>query len=117
MEGLGDFMLTLPLALRCKLATEIHKDVINGFSFFQKVKEKSFLSWVGHRLLPRMIHEKQYLYEETEELNGFYFIQEGNLAFVLANFDNAIYKKIIPGKMIGFEDYSYFLNIANAPFD
>jgi hypothetical protein len=77
MDGLGDFMVTLPLSLKCKLAAEIHKDFYENFSFFRKVKEKSFLSWVGHRLLPRMIHEKQYLYQETEELNGFYFIKEG----------------------------------------
>ena len=117
MDGLGDFMLTLPLSLKCKLAQEIHKDVTENFTFFRRVKEKSFLSWVGHRLLPRMIHEKQYLYQETEELNGFYFIKEGDLAFVLANFDNAIYKKVSKGRIIGFEDYSYFLNMKKQGFD
>jgi hypothetical protein len=36
---------------------------------------------------------------------------------VLANFDNAIYKKISKGRIIGFEDYSYFLNTKHQPFD
>lgn len=56
-------MQTLPLSLRHQMAQEIHKDIALNFSFFKKIEnEKSFLSWIGHRLLPRMINKNSYLY-------------------------------------------------------
>jgi hypothetical protein len=62
VDGLGDFMASLPLGLKHKLAQEVHKDVIENFDLFKDIKEKSFLSWVGHRLLPRLFADKQYMY-------------------------------------------------------
>lgn len=112
MYGLGDFMQSLPLSLKYKLADSIHKDVIDKFEFFMKVQEKSFLSWVGHRLLPRLVCSRQYLYQETDEMQGFYFIKEGEVAFVLASFDNAIYQRRKEGSMLGFEDYIYHFHQA-----
>lgn len=64
---------------------------------------------MGHRLLPRLTNSKQYLYQETDEMQGFYFINEGQLAFVVASAENAIFKKIQEGSMPGFEDYMYHL--------
>lgn len=59
MDGLGDLMQSLPLSMKCRLATEIHRDVLENFTFFKNSKEsQSFLSWIGHRLLPRMFAEK-----------------------------------------------------------
>ena len=60
VDGLGSLMESLPLGMKCRLATEIHRDVLEHFPLFNK--EKSFLGWVGHRLLPRMFNEKQYIY-------------------------------------------------------
>jgi CRP-like cAMP-binding protein len=79
--------------------------------FFKQSQEmeKSFLSWVGHRLFPRLIAEKQYLYQETEEITGIYFIKHGSLAFVFPNFDNAVYSRVQKGDFIGFEDYIYHM--------
>lgn len=65
VDGLGDLMESLPLSIKTRLATEIYKDVLEGFSIFFNI-EKSFLSWVGHRLVPRMFTDKQYIYQETE---------------------------------------------------
>lgn len=54
VDGLGDFMSSLPLSLKHKLAAQIHKDVLVNFTFFEG-KKKSFLPWMGHRLVPRLI--------------------------------------------------------------
>ena len=64
-----------------------------------------------------MINEKAYLYQETEEYSGLFFIKEGSLAFVLPRYDNAIYKKVSGGDIIGFEDYVYYLSINFVRFE
>lgn len=105
-------MSTLPLSLKYKLANHLHKDVMASFELFKQVEEmeeKSFLSWVGHRLVPRLTNTKQYLYQETDEMQGFFFIKEGKLAFVLACQENAIFDKVEKEQMVGFEDYVYIL--------
>lgn len=40
---------------------------------------------------------------------GFYFIKSGVLAFVLPSLNNSVYKWVEKGKIIGFEDYPYYL--------
>lgn len=109
VDGLGEFMNSLPLQLKFKLARELHKDVQN-FDLFKNVKEKSFLSYIGHRLAPRLVAEKDWLYQECDEMLGIYFIKDGTLAFVLTNQDNAIYGRAGTGDVIGFEDFPYALH-------
>ena len=62
IDGLGEFMDRLPQKLKISMAKEIHKDVSQTFTFFERQPEPQFLSWVGHRLTPRIIQEEQYLY-------------------------------------------------------
>lgn len=90
-------MISLPLRLRHQMAQEIYKNVAETFPFLKSIKEKSFLSWIGHRLVPRMINEKAFLYQETEELSGMFFIKDGCVAFILPRYENAIYKRIESG--------------------
>lgn len=73
------------------MAQEIFKNFEETFPFLKKIKEKSFLSWIGHRLVPRMINDRTYLYQETEEISGLFFLKEGSVAFVVPASDNAIY--------------------------
>ena len=49
------------------------------------------------------------MYEETEEIDSFFFIKKGVLAFVLTAHENAVYKWIKRGTIVGFEDYPYYL--------
>ena len=62
IDGLGDFMDRLPQKLKISMAKEIHKDLSQTISFFERQPEPRFLSWVGHRLTPRIVQEEQYLY-------------------------------------------------------
>jgi hypothetical protein len=50
-------MKSLPLGIKTRLASEIHKDVLESFKKFF-ANETMFLSWVGHRLVPRFVAEK-----------------------------------------------------------
>ena len=106
VDGLGDFMETLPLSLKTRLSREIHRDVFNN-NFFKTCKDKAFGTWVSSRLLPRFSNKNEYLYEETDEITGFYFIKTGDIAFVLPQENNAIYWRASAGDQIGFEDYVY----------
>lgn len=44
-------MNELPYKLRIDLAMEIHKNIYSTIDFF-KVKEKSFIAWIGPLLKP-----------------------------------------------------------------
>ena len=55
IDGLGEFMDRLPHRLKINMSKEIHRDLTQTFSFFEQQPEKQFLSWVGHRLVPRII--------------------------------------------------------------
>lgn len=107
VEGLGTFMQSLPLHLKELLATEVHKELFQQFKFFkvEEGAEKSFITWVSHRLLPRIYFSSQYLYKEKDELTGVFCIKSGSLAFVLVEYRNAIYLKKASGSIIGYEDY------------
>jgi hypothetical protein len=48
------FMSELPYKLRIDLSMEIHKTIYHTIDFF-KVKEKSFIAWIGPLLKPLKI--------------------------------------------------------------
>ena len=68
IEGLGEFLEELPHNLKYKLGNAIHGEMLGNFKMILKVNEKSFVSWLGHRLFERLILAKHYLYQETEEM-------------------------------------------------
>lgn len=124
VEGLGEFMSCLPLQLKYKLANEIHHDVLVEFDLFKQIptdqERTAFLSWVGHRLVPRMRTMKDFLYQEMDLINGVFFIKEGIVAFVLVNYKNAIYWRAKQGSIVGFEDVVYPLwqhNVSKEDFE
>ena len=112
-------MHSLPLSLKYKLAAEIHKDVLDSIPFFRKTEHKSklFLSWVGHRLVPRYFAGYQHIYEENEELSSIFFVTSGEIAYVMPMHNNAVYYTVKKGAIIGFEDYPYFLKMNEIPYD
>lgn len=65
VDGLEDFMASLPLQLKYKVAKALHSNVLESFPFFQYANQKSktFLSWIGHRLVPRQVSYGKLLYE------------------------------------------------------
>lgn len=89
VDGLGDLLASLPLKLKIDLGKLIHKDV-EEFLFFKQLQtenlkmSESFLSWVGHRLLPRLCQRSQYIYQTSEEITGIFFIKYGKVAFVIS---------------------------------
>jgi hypothetical protein len=63
VSGLGEFMEGLPHKLKVSMATEIHKDIAMTFNFFSDQPEKQFMSWIGHRLVPTIHSDNQYLFQ------------------------------------------------------
>ena len=50
-------------------------------------------------------------------MHSFFFIKSGVLAFVMPHLDNAVYKWIQKGKIVGFEDYPYYLLSNGSSYD
>ena len=107
LDGIGDFMDRLPMKLKIAMAREIHKDLETTFTFFQNQPETQFLSWVGHKLTPRIIMAEQYLYQETDPILEMFFCLHGKAAYVLPRWNNQRYFDIIKGDIFGLEDAIY----------
>ena len=60
-------MEELPYKLKVKLAMQIHRDLYIQIKLFQG-KSESFILWVGPRLKPYMVYEKDYIYKEGEHI-------------------------------------------------
>ena len=106
------------MKLKIAMAREIHKDLENTFPFFQKQPETQFLSWVGHKLTPRIIMAEQYLYQETDPMLEMFFCLHGKAAYVLPRWNNSKYFDIIKGDIFGLEDAIYTLSTeAQSAFD
>lgn len=65
------------------------------------------MSWVGHRLTPRIISDEQYLYQETDQITEIFFCMHGKVAFILPRYNNAGYYWAIRGDIFGLEDAIY----------
>lgn len=117
IDGLGEFMERLPHKLKISMATEIHKDLALTFTFFQRQPEQQFLSWVGHRLTPRIIQDEQYLYQETESIQEIYFCVQGKTAYVLSRYNNAQYFFNGTGDIFGLEDVIYNVQLSGGQID
>lgn len=85
VDGLDDLMDSLPINLKMKLASAIHGDVLCSFKFFKEASliSKTYMSWIGHRLIPRLLSMNQFVYEEKEDIQSIYFISAGELVFCL----------------------------------
>lgn len=57
IEGLENFIESLPLHLKLEVSMEIHRDIFSKHSLFSTIGNKNFLSWVGSRLKPLCVNE------------------------------------------------------------
>lgn len=97
------FVSELPYKLRIDLAMEIHKTIYSTIDFF-KVKEKSFIAWIGPLLKPLNVQELEYIFKEGEDIKEVFFLVNGVAGYVLPRFDNTVYIKIEKGDHFGHVD-------------
>lgn len=100
-------MADLPMKLKIELAKEVHKDIKVTYDFFRKKMESTFLSWVGHLLVPHFHPEGSFLYQETDPVDGIYFIKSKSASFVIPRFENKVYFEKNKGDFVGLEDLIY----------
>ena len=91
------FLDELPHNLKVKLSYEMHYNVISKFPFF-KNKPEEFIAHIGALLKPVHIAEGEYIYKEGEPISDIYFLTEGQVAFVLSEFDDSPFITIDKGK-------------------
>jgi CRP-like cAMP-binding protein len=97
------FVNELPYKLKIDLSMEIHKTIYKTIDFF-KVKEKSFIAWIGPLLKPCNTQELEYIYKEGEDIKEIFFLVNGIAGYVLPRFENTVYIKIEAGDHFGHVD-------------
>jgi CRP-like cAMP-binding protein len=73
---------------------------------FSQLGNKNFTSWISSQLKPKFIAQGHVLYEEGNQIDGFYFMTKGVAAFVKPTEGNAIIGLIDPDKVLKTEESS-----------
>lgn len=100
-------MEEIPDKLKVTLAGEVHRDIKEQIKFFSKNMESSFLSWVGHRLIPRIMEDEVFLYQDFDPIDGIYFLKAGTVAFIAPRLNNKVFFEVNCGEIVGLEDIVY----------
>ena len=75
------------------------------------------MSWVGHRLMPRIIPDNQYLFQQGESIMELYFLQRGKLNYVLPKYTNKSYHTMHRGDIFGMEDILFNFQLIREELD
>ena len=100
VEGIEEFIENLPPHLRMEVFKEIHRDIFYKHDLFIMLGNKNFLAWIGQRIKPTFVNENQYIYQEGDQIDGFYFMTKGAAAFKIPWSNNVMYAIIDPEKSL-----------------
>jgi hypothetical protein len=71
------------------MSHEIHNQQFQKFRFFKEIGNKQFLGWLGSRLKPRVLPSEQFVFEENETGENFWFQTNGRSAFLMPDHQKA----------------------------
>ena len=71
---------------------------------FLNGKTRSFISWICPLLKPYSFVQKQYVYQEGDDVSSIYFLIKGMASFVLPAYENTSYVNINRGNHFGIMD-------------
>jgi len=96
MQDYNNFVISLPHKLKIEVSLYIYEDRYKKIKFFRN-RSASFISWLCPLLQPQLFTDKQYIFQEGDDVTNLYFMITGNAAFVLPSFDNTKYIDIEVG--------------------
>lgn len=97
------FLDNLPQTLSIKMTMHIHEQRYERITF-TKDKSKSFISWLCPLMKPIPYNQKQYIFQEQDDVSNIYFLIKGTASFVLPLYDDAKYVNINVGDHFGVID-------------
>lgn len=107
---------TLPIRLQQKLKSDVYDDCLNQIKLFKEVEGNGngqFVTWVSYRVTLNVIVPTTYVYEETDDALGIFFVRKESLAYVLSHAKNAVFHRVNENSLFGFEDFIYAAMIQN----
>ena len=78
----------------------LHKMVFKEFTLFSDIGDKYYITWISAHLKPRILIQGQTVYNEDDEIDGFYFVTKGLSSFILPRMSGMIYAIIDPEKQM-----------------
>lgn len=76
----------------------LHRQVFDKYTLFTDVGDRYYITWVSSYLSPSIMLVGQNIYQEGEEIDGFYFMIRGLAAWTLPKMSNMIYSIVDPGR-------------------
>jgi hypothetical protein len=84
-----------------ELKMTLHKLVFKEFHLFTEIgHDKYYITWISSHLKPSILIQGQTVYNEDDEIDGFYFVTKGLSSFILPRMSGMIYAIIDPEKQI-----------------
>lgn len=96
LEERDRFLDGLPPIQRNELMLHFHEKEFSKFPFFHSVGDRTFTSWIAAHLRPKVYTQGQIIYTEGDEIDGFYFLTKGVVAFNLQSLSGMIFAVVDP---------------------
>lgn len=93
----------MPTDLRAPLSIHIYEEVYDRVDFLMN-KDPQFIQWICPLLQLRVAASNEYVFYEGEQLDHVYFLKNGQCDYVLPEYSNAPYVRIVEYSCFGFFD-------------
>lgn len=100
IEDMIQFVGTLPQDLKLEVTLFIYESTFKQFDFFYD-RPISFITWICPLLKPLIKLKDQYVFFEGDDISGIYFMQNGNIGYVLPRHQNVMYIRLNAGLYFG----------------
>lgn len=103
MEDVTTFLSELPHQLKHEVSLFIYSDRYQKITFI-RFQTKAFVAWICPLLEPLVIEKEQYVYQEGDQINHFFFLMKGDVCYVLPRLLNKKYLRVDLGDKFGLID-------------
>ena len=88
------------------ISVVIHASIFKQYPLFSNIGNKNFLAWIGSQLKQEILTEGQRIYQDSDIIDNFYFMNKGTAVFTIPKTNDLMFALIDPEKSI--TDPGYF---------
>ena len=101
------FLDSLDSRLKLEVYRHMYGYTKERIQFFSKNSDPEFTAWICPLLKSRLFIEDMPVFREMETLQAIYFLESGEVAYVLPQYQNRVYVKVAESETFGNIDIAF----------
>ena len=101
------FIESLDPGLKQEVYRKMYAYTKSCIQFFSVQNNSNFTEWVCPLLKSRLFIENMAIYREMEEIEAIYFLESGEVAYVLPRFQNKVFITVTESETFGTADIAF----------